>query len=85
MGQSELKNGIEIEQPLIQRFSEDGVPAAKQPSVSGSWYESGGEPFVAMIQIADLPDGHDSSDPAWRDGRGSGQSLLSARCVLVRW
>ena len=29
-------------------------PAAEQLSVSGSWYESGGEPFVAMVQPADL-------------------------------
>jgi hypothetical protein len=74
VGQFELKNGIEIEQPLIQRFSEDAVPAAKQPSVSGSWYESGDEPFVVMMQTADLPDGHDSSDSCvagWGEGPGN--------------
>ncbi len=40
----------------------------------GSWYESGGEPFVTMMQTADLPDGHDSSDPAvagWGEGPGN--------------
>jgi hypothetical protein len=30
--------------------------------------ESGGEPFVAMMQATDLPDSDDSSHPAWLDG-----------------
>jgi hypothetical protein len=42
--------------------------AAEQPLVSGSWHESRGEPFVAMMQTADLPEGHDSSGLAWLDG-----------------
>jgi hypothetical protein len=41
-----------------------GMQTTRQP-VSGSWYGSGGETFVAMMNAADLPDGDDSSDPAW--------------------
>ena len=37
-------------------------------SVSGRWYESGSESFVAMMQTTDLRDGHDASYPAWLDG-----------------
>jgi hypothetical protein len=52
----------------IQRSSDDSVSGCRGgPSVSGIWYESGGEPFVAMMQTADLPDGDDASDPAWLD------------------
>src|SRR5690349_3266899 len=45
----------------------------------GSWYESGGEPFVTMMQTADLPDGHDSSDPAWRDGARVRANLVECK------
>ena len=37
------------------------------PLVSGIWYKSGGEPFVAVMQASDLRDGDDSSDPGWLD------------------
>jgi hypothetical protein len=47
-----------------------------QPSVSGRWYESGSEPFVAMMQTTDLRNGHDSSHPAWLDG-------ATVRAILI--
>ena len=40
-----------FELPLIKKFSDDGVPAAEQPLVSESWYQSDGEPFVAIMQL----------------------------------
>ena len=39
---------------LIQRFSDDGVALQDNSSASGSRYELGGEPSVAMMQTADL-------------------------------
>ncbi len=60
MLQSERQNGrplIELEKLPIRRSSDDGVAAAGQPLVSKSWYELGGETFVAMMQAADSRDG----------------------------
>jgi hypothetical protein len=37
------------------------------PLVSGSWYKSGSEPFVAVMQASDFRNGDDSSDLGWLD------------------
>jgi hypothetical protein len=47
----------------ILRWSDDGVPGAEQPSATGSWYESTGEAFVAVMEATDLRNGDHSSDP----------------------
>ena len=53
--------------------------------LAGSWYESGGEPFVAMVQPADLRGGDDWGLRRGWMGRERGQSLSSDIFVWARW
>jgi len=39
----------------------------EEPLVSGSWCESGGETFVAVMQARNLRDGDNLSDSAWHN------------------
>jgi hypothetical protein len=74
---------IEVENPPRQWPSYDGVPATTQPLVSRSWYESGGETFVAVMQARDFRGGDDLSDPGRLD-RTRVRAILAERKMRAR-
>ncbi len=58
--------GFEIEHHRYRDLKRRRM-GCRPPLVSKSWDESGGQPFVAVMQTSDLRDGDDSSDPGWLD------------------
>ena len=58
---------IKIEEPRIQRFSDDAYWRRPRNTNDQKRDESGGETFVAMMQATDLRHGDDSSGPGWLD------------------
>jgi hypothetical protein len=71
------------EQPSLKKCGNDGAAVAAT-DVDSLYDESRREAFGAVVQFTDLRRRDDSSSGRRLDGRGSGQSFLSDRCVRVR-